>query len=47
MNLKIVKLVFSEHDVRAFIRDHNMYFVRLIDVQEVCSKYLNFKSRYE
>jgi ribonuclease D len=44
MNPSILKLVFSEHDVRAFVRDHKVYFVGVIDVQEVCSKYINANS---
>jgi hypothetical protein len=42
-NPDIVKLVFSEHDIRAFVRDHKMYFVGVVDIQSVCSKYLNDK----
>jgi ribonuclease D len=41
MNPNILKLVFSEHDGRAFVRDHKVYFVGVIDLQEVCSKYIN------
>jgi hypothetical protein len=44
MNPRILKLVFSEHDVRAFVRDHKVYSVGVIDVQEVCSKYINNES---
>lgn len=41
LNPSIVKLVFSEHDIRAFVRDHKLYFVGVVDLQNICSKYLN------
>jgi ribonuclease D len=43
---KIVKLIFSENDVRSFIRDYEMYFVGCVDLQDVCSSYLREKNLY-
>jgi ribonuclease D len=43
---KIVKLIFSEKDVRNFFRDYEMYFVGCVDLQDVCASYLREKNLY-
>jgi ribonuclease D len=43
---KIVTLIFSENDVRNFIREYEMYFVVCVDLQDVCTLYLREKNLY-
>jgi hypothetical protein len=46
LSTKIFKLIFSENDIRSFIRDYEMYFVGCVELQDVCSSYLREKNLY-
>jgi hypothetical protein len=46
LSTKIVKLIFSENDVRSFIRDYEMYFVVGVDLKDVGTSYLREKNLY-